>query len=128
MHCERCHTKFCWECLQTLPEPNPYDHFKDNPSCWRFQTQPEKLAQIEILQAVSLEDTMMRQLHADSAANCPKCMAYVLRSPSRVNLLTCDICRLFFCFNCGKKIGDISAGEEAAKLHFEIAFCHYKPL
>lgn len=34
MICSRCDTKFCWMCLQILPEKDPYSHFTISSGCW----------------------------------------------------------------------------------------------
>lgn len=34
MICSRCETKFCWRCLDILPNENPYSHFDIQGYCW----------------------------------------------------------------------------------------------
>ena len=72
-------------------------------------------------------------INVDDTANCPKCSTLIIRSRNKINLLECDICRLFLCFNCGKQIGDFTDSKqikesqyEKAKDHYEHAYCHYK--
>ena len=39
--------------------------------------------------------------------------------------MSCDACKLYFCFNCGQEIGDHENGYEKAKVHYEKAYCRY---
>ena len=39
--------------------------------------------------------------------------------------MSCDACKLYFCFNCGQEIGTHENGYEKAKVHYEKAYCRY---
>ena len=60
----------------------------------------------------------------EECAECPKCMQIIERK-DRVNLLKCDKCQIYLCYNCGKEIGGKEDGEEGAKKHYEVAYCRY---
>ena len=60
----------------------------------------------------------------DECAECPKCMGVIERI-ERVNLLECEKCQIYLCFNCGKELGEKADGEAKAKKHYEVAFCRY---
>lgn len=129
MTCQQCNTKFCWECKAILPWPNPYDHFNDNPACWTFGNEVQEELKQEVLdQHVDPEQAALAIMNVSNTANCPKCSSFIVRPPSKINLLKCDTCQIYFCFNCGRGLGKLIDGEEAAKKHFEIAFCFYRPL
>ena len=131
MQCLKCATKFCWECFEILQPDKPYLHFENNPDCWAVnQAQDEELKQ-EVIDAQEGLDPTKLQLSMtiiENTANCPTCMGMITRGKQRVNLLDCDRCKIYFCFNCGKKIGTFQEGTEAAKAHYASAFCHFKPL
>ena len=39
--------------------------------------------------------------------------------------MSCDSCKLYFCFNCGSQIGIHDNGYDKAMVHYEKAFCRY---
>lgn len=115
--------------MALLQHDQPYLHFEKNPECWSFEKQDEELKQ-EVIdeQGFDPETMSLSQTQIDNTANCPKCFRMQARDGSRCNLLLCHMCCIYFCFNCGKLIGTLGKGFEAAKLHYESAFCHFRPL
>lgn len=69
-------------------------------------------------------DSRLTQAALEECAECPKCMD-VSERENRVNLMQCDGCQIYYCFNCGVSLGSQADGEEKAKIHYEVAYCRY---
>ena len=69
-------------------------------------------------------DEKVKQAALEECSNCPECMRLQERNEF-VNLMTCKDCEIYYCFNCGIKLGTFIDGIEKAKEHYLVAFCRY---
>jgi hypothetical protein len=117
MMCSLCFTKFCWNCNECLDKlTNPYDHFVNNNKCALFGHVAinSELTETEL---ESLEDdTKFRQMMEGKETElmdpldlfmCPTCCCYYIRERSKVNVISCIVCKKKLCFMCKKNLGPL---------------------
>ena len=96
MECSRCSCKFCWMCLEILPERDPYSHFTIKSNCWDISAAhvPDEMyrsAQEEKEERKYIEENTNKVL--SNCTKCPCCGQLIDKGLSKVNLMKCQECK-----------------------------------
>ena len=105
MTCKKCNSYFCWICQSII---NGYEHFNSAGSKCVLFTE-SSLAERETTDIMDvIKDDKSEEYKAvingtqEVTSQCPSCGNIMLK-PSKLNLLTCDHCKITYCFFCGEK-------------------------
>ena len=80
MHCENCHTSFCWVCMEILSGLDPYKHFnKAGATCQLFEEDKNIGLEKELEfqnddEGEKKIDKRLTQAALEECGECPKCM------------------------------------------------------
>ena len=80
MHCENCHTSFCWVCMEILSGLDPYKHFnKAGATCMLFEEDKNIGLEKELEfqnddEGEKKIDKRLTQAALEECGECPKCM------------------------------------------------------